>query len=258
MAMTNILWIEEEYKPHSDTFNKVVEIATKWNAAVELMRLASEEEGESKQCGLLEAPTSEAENRNRDVYDGGIEDDTPDVAGDDRGLRTTLDELARVGRSGGGAAVYGGRQNLVEVLGRHIPYTLVVVGNVFLSKGHAARLRATRDLGSYLSDHIKAPVVTADELGTQYLFGRRDVFRTAVLVALVGLMYWLVLAHQETVLAFLANTGWYADVTEGTLLGRSSVLRKLIVSAVVVCVIPVIAFTYGKVASAVLKWVKIE
>jgi hypothetical protein len=255
MAMTNILWIEEEYQPHSDTFNKVVEIATKWNAAVELMRLASEEEDPAKQCGLLEPPPADASDR---AYNGGIEDDTPDASGDDRGLKPTLDELARVGRSGGGGAVYGGRQNLVEVLGRHIPYTLVVIGNVFLSKGHAARLRATRDLGSYLADHIKAPVVTADELGSQYLFGRRDLVRTAVLVTLVIAMYWLVFAHQETILAFLANSGWYAEATEGTFLERFGALRKLIVSAVVFCVIPVIAVTYGKVASAVLKWIKIE
>ncbi len=258
MAMTNILWIEEEYQPHSDTFKKVVEIATKWNAAVELMRLASEEEGGSKQCRLLETSKSEFVSRDRAVYDGGIEDDTPDVSGDERGLRPTLDELARVGRSGGGSTVYGGRQNLVEVLGRHIPYTLVVIGNVFLSKGHAARLRATRDLGSYLSDHIKAPVVTADELGSQYLFGRRDVVRTAVLGTLVVAMYWLVFAHQETILAFLANSGWYAEATEGTFMARFGGLPKLIVAAVVFCVIPVIAFTYGKVASAVLKWIKIE
>jgi hypothetical protein len=258
MAMTNILWIEEEYQPHSDTFKKVVEIATKWNAAVELMRLASEEEDPSSQFGLLEAPTSEAGGRDAEAYNGGIEDDTPDVSGDDRGLGPTLDELARVGRSGGGSAVYGGRQNLVEVLGRHIPYTLVVIGNVFLSKGHAARLRSTRDLGSYLRDHIKAPVVTADELGSQYLFGRRDLVRTAVLVAVVIAMYWLVFAHQETILAFLANSGWYAEATEGTFLARFGELRKLIVSVAVVCVIPVIAITYGKVASAVLKWIKIE
>jgi hypothetical protein len=258
MAMTNILWIEEEYQPHSDTFNKVVEIATKWNAAVELMRLASEEEGPSSQCGLLEIPATQVGSREAVAYNGGIENDTPDTPGDDKGLRPTLDELARVGRSGGGSAVYGGRQKLVEVLGRHIPYTLVVIGNVFLSKGHAARLRATRDLGSYLGDHIKAPVVTADELGSQYLFGRRDIVRTSLLVALVVAIYWLVFTNQETILAFLANSGWYAEATEGTFLGRFGGLRKLIASLVVLGVIPVIAVTYGKVASAVLKWIKIE
>ncbi len=258
MAMTNILWIEEEYRPHSDTFEKVVEIATKWNAAVELMRLASDEEGPSTQCHLLASPIAEAQTPGEVVYNAGIEDDTPDVPDDDRGLRVTLDELARVGRSGGGSPVYGGRQRLVEMLGRHIPYTLVVIGNVFLSKGHAARLRATRDLSSFLSDHIKAPVVTADEIGSQYLFGKRDVFRTAGYVTLVAAIYWLVFTHQEWVLAFLADTGWYAEATEGTLIGQFDWLRKLIVAAAVTGIVPVIAITYGKVAAAVLKWIKME
>lgn len=257
MAMTNILWIEEEFQPRSETFEKVVEIATKWNAAVELMRLASEEEGTSAQCSLLETAAPEADRSSRDAYNGGIENDTPDIPGDDRGLRSTLDELARVGRSGGGFPVYGGRQQLVEMLGRHIPYTLVVLGNVFLSKGHAARLRATRDLGSYLNDRIKAPVVTADELGSQYLFGKRDVVRTAVFVTLVAAIYWLVFANQEAILAFLANTGWYAEATEGTILARWG-LQKLVVSAVVVGVIPLVALAYGKVTAAVLKWIKME
>ena len=258
MATANMLWIQESFSPTSTNFDEVVQIATKWNAAVELMRLASEDEDPSSQCGLLEIPATQTGSRETIAYNGGIEDDTPDTQGDDKGLRATLDELARVGRSGGGGAVFGGRQKLVEVLGRHIPYTLVVIGNVFLSKGHAAKLRPTRDLGSYLGDHIKAPVVTADELGSQYLFGRRDLVRTSLLVAVVVAIYWLVFAHQETILAFLANSGWYAEATEGTFLGRFGALPKLIVSLVVLGVIPVIAVTYGKVASAVLKWIKIE
>ena len=89
------------------------------------------------------------------------------------------------------------RNQLVDTLDRSVPYTLVVLGDLFLSKGHAAKLRATRDLRSFLSDRIKAPVVTADELGGQYFFGRRDILRTAVFLLLAVALYYLVFTYQE-------------------------------------------------------------
>lgn len=258
MAMTNILWIQEAYRPHSETYDKVVEIATKWNAAVELLRLAPEQESPPTQAELLTESSSGVASLERDVYDGGIEDDTAEMPGDNGGLRPTLDELARIGRSGGGREAHSDQHGLVEVLDRNVPYTLVVIGDVFLSKGHAAKLRATRDLRSFLSDRIRVPVVTADELGSQYLFGRRDVVRTAVFIALAFAVYWLVFTHQAPILEFLANSGWYADAVRNTFLAEYSWLPKIIVSAVVFSVIPVVAYLYGNVTSSILKLMKIE
>jgi hypothetical protein len=258
MAMTNILWIQEEYQPHSETYDKVVEIATKWNAAVELMRLAPAGEGTAAGPEALAESVSEVTSGGRAAYDGGIEDDTAELPDEDGGLKPTLDELARMGRSGGGRSVYGDQHQLVDLLGRHVPYTLVVVGNVFLSKGHAAKLRATRDLRSFLSDRIKAPVVTADELKSQYLLGKRDAVRTAVFIGLTFAIYYLLFTNQEYVLEFLSHSGWYADAIEGTFLGRFGWLSKIVVSAAVFLLIPIVAYAYGSVTSAILKWIKME
>jgi hypothetical protein len=134
----------------------------------------------------------------------------------------------------------------------------VVIGNVFLSKGHAAKLRATRDLRGFLSDRIKAPVVTADELGSQYLVGKRDVIRTAVFLVLTLVIYFLLFTNQEVVLGFLAHSGWYADAIEGTFLARFGWISKLVVSAAVLLLIPIVAYSYGSVTSAILKWIKME
>ena len=48
MAETNILWVQERFDPASETFGEVVELATKWNAAVELLRLLPEEAGQAE------------------------------------------------------------------------------------------------------------------------------------------------------------------------------------------------------------------
>jgi len=270
MATANLLWIQEEFQPRSDTYRRVVEIATKWNAAVELLRLAPEGERPSEAAQGFPAsdfaapthaePGSEAAAAEVEegVYDGGIEADEPEETAPDGGLQGTLDELAGAGRSGGGRAVFGSRERLVEALDRTVPYTLVVVGDVFLSKGHAARLRAVRDLRSFLGDRIRAPVVTADELGSQYLFGRRDVIRAAFFLAVTVVLFWLVLTNQEAVLAFMAQQGWYADAMAGSVLGRISWVPKVLVAAALVLFIPIVAFAYGTVAGSFLKLIKME
>ncbi|MFC1660005.1 AAA family ATPase [Gemmatimonadota bacterium] len=257
MATASMLWIQEEFQAGSETYGKVVEIATKWNAAVELVRLAPEtaqpEEGPDSLQAATGAPGSE-----RREFNGGIEDDEPESDADDGGLSATLDELALVGRAGGGRTAFGSRQGLLEALDRSFPYTLVVVGEAFLSKAHGARIRATRDLRSFLSEQIRAPVVTADELGKQYLFGRRDAFWTLGFLAITAVLFFFVFTNQETVLAFMANTGWYAEAVRGTALARFDWLPKALVSVILVLFIPVVAFSYGRVASAFMKLIKME
>ena len=154
--------------------------------------------------------------------------------------------------------VYGDPQQLVDTLDRSIPYTLVVLGDLFLSKGHAARLRATRDLRSFLSDRIRAPVVTSDELGGQYFFGRRDILRTAVFLVLTLVVYFLVFSYEEPIMEFLTRSGWYAAAIEESFLSRFDWMAKLVVSVAVFLFVPLVAYTYGTVARSFLKLIKME
>lgn len=258
MATTNLLWIGEEFQEESETYKQVVEIASKWNAAVELVRLAPEEEpppGEER-VTLVTADRAAGSGGNED--DGKIEDDVPEEQTDVGGLSKTLDELARIGMSGGGKVVYGGQRQLVDAMDKTIPYTLVVIGNVFMSKGHSARLRATRDLRRFLSDRVKAPIVTSDELGGRYLFGTRDILKAAVFLILACVIYLLVFTNQETVLAFLANAGWYAEAVKDTLLARVDWGPRIIVSIAVFLIVPIVAYSYGTVARVILKLIKME
>jgi len=254
MAMTNILWVQEEFKPQTDLYNQIVDIATKWNAAVELISLSPKDEKGAGQESASITTTSPASRE----YDGGIEDDTPEPENDVRGLRKTLDELAKVGKSAGGRIVYGGERQLANALDRTISYTLVVLGDLFLSKGHAAKIRSIRDLRGYLSDEIKVPVVTADELETEYLFGKKDAIRMVGFLGFTALLFWAVMINQEPILAFLSNQGWYAEAVQSTILSKFNWLPKLVVSIAVFGLVPVFAYSYGKVASSLLKLMKME
>ena len=258
MASATLLWIQEEFRPHSDVYEKVVEIATKWNAAVELVRLAPEDSRPPDPVVDTLAPEIVPRGDEAEILNGGIEDDEATLELDDGGLTSTLDELAGVGRAGGGREVFGNQQRLVEELDRNFPYTLVVVGEAFLSKAHAARIRAVRDLRSFLNERIGAPVVTAEELGHQYLFGRRDAIRTVAFLAFTAVLFFLVFTNQEVVLAFMANTGWYAEAVRDTALGRIAWVPKVLVSVALVLFIPLVAFSYGRVAGAFMKLIKME
>jgi cytidylate kinase len=249
MATTNILWVQEEFEPSSDSFRDVAEIATKWNAAVELVRLASEREAiptaDEQSGGGNPAPPARALAGSAS-YDGGIEDDVEEPS-ENGGVTPTIEELARLGRSGGGRVVAGGAHGLVASIDRSVPYSLVVLGEVFGDRGHAAKIRMRRELQTFLSDHIKAPVVAVEELKQQYLFGTRDVFRAFALLVAVVILFIAVFSHQRQVLDFLLGEWW----TEGN-------LGHVVAAGVVALVVPIVAYLYGSFSKIVLKLIKIE
>jgi hypothetical protein len=239
MATTNLLWIQERFAATSEAFQNVVEVATKWNAAVELVRFAPEEaaaeEVESRREAAVES-TSE--------YNGGIEDDVAlEEVTADGGLRATVEELARLGRSGGGRRLPGGAERLVALLDRTTSYSMVVLGDLFLTKGQAARVRMARELQALLSDHVKAPVVLAEELKVQFLFGPRDILRIAVFSAAIAAIYFSVFRNQAAVLTFLTGSGW---------------VNHLLAAAGIFAIVPVVAYLYGTVVQSLLKLIRME
>lgn len=240
MATTNILWVQEAFDPASDAFGEVVEIAGKWNAAVELVRFSAG--AANGAAGAAPAPpVPEA------VAEAGIEDDVAAEPPDAGGLRATLDELARLGKSGGGRTVIGERGSLVASCCTAVPYSLVVLGQLFLDKGAAARQRLTRELQESIASRMRVPVVTADDLRAKYLFGRRDVVRLASSLLVVLALYALVFTNQEPVLRFL-----YGEWADGGALTRAAV------AGAVFAVVPAVAYAYGTVARSLLKLIKME
>jgi len=241
MAATTILWVQEAFDATSGTFHEVAEIARKWNAAVELVRYApSVEVGQGPETGTLPSPGPTA-------AVAGIEEDGEEDEADDGGLKVTLDELARLGRAGGGRFVRGERSSLVGACCTTVPHSLVVLGNLFLGKEPGTKLRLTRELQDSLGSRMHVPVVTAEELRSHYLFGPRDAFRLLGFLAVVVVVYLLVLTHEDAVLRFLA--GDWAGA------GR---LKMYVVAASVFLFAPAVAYLYGTVARSFMKLLKME
>ncbi|MGE5235582.1 MAG: AAA family ATPase [Acidobacteriota bacterium] len=240
VATTNILWVQEEFRPDSPALGQVAELARRWGAAVELLRFRPDAAGDGEPVGASPAPLLA-----RRPETGGIEDDVaePQRAGDE-GFHQALAVLVQQGRSGGGQTVAGGQDRLLTAVNRTIPYSLVVVGDVFLTRPSAARTRMARDLGSFLARHFKAPVISTADLGEQLRFGTKRVIQTAAALAIMVLLYLVIFQNQGTVIDILGGTyhqqhRWVAPV-------------------VVALVAPLVAGLYGLVAASLLKLIRLE
>jgi uncharacterized integral membrane protein len=245
MAETNILWVQERFKSESENFQQVIHLAQRWGAAVELMRLISPEEmtendeaaGDPSQVnfGRRECPME---------YDGGVEDDDPEALVNDGGLGAAMEELIDKGRCGGGRTVCGGYDKILERVRGDSDYALVVVGDMFLSKGQSIRTRRTRELAMSIRDRLKAPVITMDELKSRFLFGKRQAFTLLGYTIIMILIYALVFKNQDPVLTFLS--------------GPIHQQMKWLAPLVVVLFVPAIAYLYGTVTGLVLKLINID
>jgi cytidylate kinase len=243
IATTNILYIQEKFDPEADSFQHLIEIAEKWNAAVELIRLTDQQlPGES--ISAEEAESRTVADRPKNI--GGILDDIPgtgDLEENGYGVAETINKLIQVGRAGAAHTVYGGAQALEGRLSRTVKYSLIVVGEVFLSKGDAVRKRMKRDLISFLIDHLHVPVIGNEDLKEQYLFGPKQWLQTAGYAILSVLIYLCMFSYQKPILDFFSIPG----------------TQHRIMAAVAVSVfVPVAAFIIGGFAHNILKMIKLE
>jgi cytidylate kinase len=246
MAETNILWIQEAFNPDSGTFDQVNQVAQRWGAAVELMRVVPPgtpgcEEGFCPPA----AGSSQAQEPLQSREDhGGVEDDAAGDQKDDGGLSVTLEKLVSLGRSGGGHTVIGGQDRILEALRSNGKQALVVIGDMFLDKDHLVRTRQTRELALAIQERAKAPAITAGELKSRYLFGKMQAMKLVSFAVLSVVIYLLVFTHQGPVLDFLA----------GDLHQKIKWLSPIVVALF----IPGLAYIYGAVTGLLLKLIDID
>jgi len=243
MAESNILWVQERFEPESENFRQIITLAQRWGAAVELLRLLpggmaidSEEYGAGSEGGFGRQECF--------APDGGVEDDDPTAEVDDGGLGKTQEALVGLGRSGGRHTVCGGYEKILETAQGAAHYNLVVIGDMFLSKGHSTRTRQTRELAMTIRDRLKAPVITTDELKSRFLFGKKQAAFLLGFLALIVLVYVLVFTNQKGLLNFL----------NGPLHDHYKWLAAVAVGAFS----PFIAWIYGTVTGLAFKMINID
>ncbi|MBI4765178.1 MAG: cytidylate kinase-like family protein [Deltaproteobacteria bacterium] len=242
MAETNILWIQEAFNPQSETFTQINQIAQRWGAAIELLRFIPSEEmviGDDEE----NLPLTAIRGTKEETYSGGIGEDTPEVSVmEDGGLNQTLEELIRQGRSGGGHLLQGTFPGLSKTISRNVNYSLVVIGDIFMTRSKAVQTRMLRDLKVFLGEHIRIPVISSDELQKKYFLGGKQLIKFFVFILLVLGIYWGLFTNQESILSFLQQY-------KGS---------KLLAVVAVGLFAPVFAYLYGTIAHVLLKLIKLD
>ncbi len=245
MAETNILWVQESFSPDSENFEEIVQLSKRWGAAVELLRVVP---GDQQMQALSEEqPKTEkipVRGAAGDTYTGGVEDDSMESEADDSGLTQTTEALVSMGRSAGGETIYGTRDEIIEKIRGETNCSLVVLGNLFLEKGHEARMRMVRELSLAIRERLKAPVITADEMKSRFLFGKKQAIRLLVFAVLVICVYSLVFSFQDSVLNFLKKNihqkwRWLGSIS-------------------VALFVPFVAYCYSTVTGLLLKLIGID
>lgn len=245
MAETNILWVQESFSPESENFEEIVQLSRRWGAAVELLRvvpgsqhiqaLSGEQPKEEKGPDRLSA---------RDAYNGGVEDDGLESEAEDSGLTQTTEALVSMGRSAGGETIYGSKDDIIGKIRSETNCSLVVLGNLFLQKGHEARMRMMRELSMAIRERLKAPVITADEMKARFLFGKRQAMRLLVFTAMVICIYALVFSFQGPIMNFLG--------------GKLHDQWRWLAAIGVALFVPFVAYCYSTVTGLLLKLIGID
>ncbi len=244
MAETNILWVQESFSPESDNFGQIRRLAQRWGAAVELLRLVPP--GDDEHAGRRLPPDTPGPPRTpaEKVYTGGVEDDVPETGEDDGGLSRTLEKLISIGRSAGGHTVYGTGNEIIETMKGSSNCSLVVLGDLFLDKGHEARMRQTREMALAIRERLKRPVITADEMKSRFLFGKKEAVKLLAFASLVTCIYALVFSFQGPVMNFVGG-----DLHENW---------KWLASISIALFVPFIAYCYSTVTGLLLKLIGID
>jgi cytidylate kinase len=242
IATTNILYLGEAFDPKAPELDHLISISEKWNAAIELVRVGGEVRGDEPVADAVTQPSPGA-------YDGGIVDDEVEVEPEivpGHGIRKVMDRLIKVGRAGGYRELAGDIDRISDRLPHVESYSLVVVGDVFPSKG-AARQRMKRDLLSSLSDRFRVPVIGNEELKERFLFGRRQMVSLFLFAVVSVVIYGAVFHFQEPILGFLSA----GQTSEGTGV-------KIAASVAVFAFAPLVAVVVGGLYRNLMKMIGME
>lgn len=238
-AETNILWIQEKFDPGDGSYDNVLSLANKWDAAVELMKLTAESGQEDQpQEAFEEKPLSESWRET-----GIIDESEETVELQDPDLSSVYEKLINDGRAGGKRTVAGSQKNLVSNIDRSINYRLIIFDNIFLSKGASTRKRLIQEWTNSLSDSLKIPIISLAEIQSRYKFGPRQLLRMLIFLLLTAGIVYLLFSYSPQVISILSN---------------SSAKIRILSAVGVGLFVPIFAYFYSSVTSLFLKMIKLD
>jgi cytidylate kinase len=238
-AETNILWIQEAFDPDDDSYNDVHSLAATWDAAVELLQiLPSDRVEQFTQSEKTDNAKTKKFHQTSNI-DNNLEIGSENLIG----VSKTYEKLINSGHAGGKRIIQGSKRTLVDVIDRRIQYRLIILDNIFISKGHAAQIRLLQEWANFLSENLKIPVLSLTEIRSKYRFGLKEYIQMAFYALLTGLVIFTIFHFDKEILSFLS---------------REKIEWKILSMLSVLVFIPLFAYSYSKVIRLLFKIIKFD
>jgi hypothetical protein len=238
-AQTNLLWIQENFDPDDRSYDEVLALANAWDAAIEIVKMVPGKD-------FVRYPVEEkiAKRALETWRETGIIDEKEELdAREPDDVSRIYERLVNNGRAGGKRKIEGSQKALLSAIDRSREYRLVILDNLFLQKGAETRKRMTQEWSNVLSESLRTPVVSLDEIRSRYRFGPKQAVRMIILGALAAMILFAVLHYESEVIAFLhqEGTSW-----------------KILATVSVLILVPLFASIYGSAVGLFLRMIRLD
>jgi hypothetical protein len=159
------------------------------------------------------------------------------------GMSKFYERLINDGIAGGKRTIQGTQKTLLNSIDRTIPYRVIILDNIFASKGQATQTRLLREWANFIGDNLKIPVLSLNEIRSKYKFGLRAFIRMAVFAVFTSLIVFTTFTFDKQILLFLSREGfgW-----------------RILATISVFIFVPVFAYVYSTVTGLFLKMIKFD
>jgi hypothetical protein len=236
-AETNILWVQEKFDPQDSSYNDVLKLAGIWDAAVELYQITPSES--SEQVYTVEETKREDSETWRET---GIMEDKEEPV-DENGISKIYEKLINDGKAGGKKIIKGSQKTLLNAIDRSISYRLIIMDNIFTSKGHAAQTRLLREWSNFIRDNLKIPILSLEEIRSKYQFSIKELIKMVIYAGIIVSLVLLIFNYDKPILAFLSHKG----------LGW-----RIAATLSIFAFVPMFAYLYSTVTKLFFKLIKLD
>ena len=239
-AESTILWIQESFDIDEDTYRKVLSLARTWNAAIELIKVVPCEEEtitEENQTGNTTNNTDSTWYNQSSTEEDEASTQLPED------ISRLYEKLILDGKAGGERVAPCTLKSLLNTIDRSSNYRLIILDRIFITKGEAIQKRLCQEWSNVLSDSLKIPVITLEELISKYHFGPKQAVRLAVFALLTAIIVFLLFHYENVIVSFLSkdDTSW-----------------RILETIAIALFVPLFASLYGTVTGLFLKLIKLD
>lgn len=243
IATNTILLLQDRYTRHSVSLQSVERLAEQVDGAVYLMRLAHPDT--TPGADFFDAKSAYSEEVGVEITEASRPDPEhviDDGPGDD--LAACAEQFEACNRSAGLSTFYGSADWLLSHLQAHNDYSTIVLGDLFLHRPPATRIRLREHLRLLMGERLEIPILTTDEIEERMQTRSTDIARMigmfGVSAAIVALIVW----QQAAIIDFITHP--------------ESLTTRIATAAGVLLATPMFAFLYGSAVKTVLKVIRFE